>query len=341
MDSEMAFAARVPVLCGLGSWTPENVVTNDQLAAALDTSDEWIRNRTGVVRRHVASDGTATSDLAAEAGKRALKSAGIDAVDALILATTTPDRPCPATAPEVASLLGLGTIAAFDIAAVCTGFIYALANAAGLIAAGIADRVLVICAEVFTSILNPHDRATRVIFGDGAGAVVLRAGTSNEVGAIGPFVLGSDGRGADLIMVPAGGSRYPCRGDSSAEHERYFVMQGQAVYRKAIDAMTQSTIQVLELAKWSVESVDWLVCHQANRRIMMAVAARLGIPADRCVINIDQVGNTAAASIPLALDYGMECGALRPGDRVVLTAFGGGLTWGATLLLWPEIVSGS
>ncbi|MGH3401651.1 MAG: beta-ketoacyl-ACP synthase III [Streptosporangiaceae bacterium] len=336
--SEMAFALRVPVLCGLSSWTPENVVTNDHLAAVLDTSDEWIRSRTGVVRRHVADDGMATSDLAAEAGKRALKSAGIDAVDALILATTTPDRPCPATAPEVASRLGLGTIAAFDIAAVCSGFIYALANGAGLIAAGIADRVLVICAEVFTSILNPHDRTTRAIFGDGAGAVVLRAGDLDETGAIGPFVLGSDGRGADLIMVPAGGSRQPYRGDGSAEQERYFVMQGQAVYRKAIDAMTQSTIQVLELAKWPIDSVDRLVCHQANRRIITAVAARLGIPADRCVINIDHVGNTAAASIPIALDYGVKYGALRPGDRVVLTGFGGGLTWGSTLLRWPESI---
>lgn len=338
----MAFASpAVPVLCGLGSWTPEVVMTNDQLAEILDTSDEWIRHRTGVVRRHVASGGTPTSELAAEAGKRALKSAGIDAVDALILATTTPDRPCPATAPEVASLLGLGTIAAFDIAAVCTGFIYALANAAGLIAAGIADRVLVIGAEVFTSILNPHDRTTRVIFGDGAGAVVLRAGTFDDIGAIGPFVLRSDGRGADLIMVPAGGSKHPYRGGETAEDERYFVMQGQAVYRKAIQAMTQSTIEVLELAKWSVGSVDRIVCHQANRRIITAVAARLGLPADRCVINVDQVGNTAAASIPLALDYGMECGALRPGDRVVLTGFGGGLTWGSTLLRWPDIISGS
>ena len=276
-----------------------------------------------------------------EAGKRALKSAGTDTVDALILATTTPDRPCPATAPEVASLLGLGTIPAFDIAAVCTGFIYALANGAGLIAAGIADQVLVVCAEVFSSIVNPHDRTTRAIFGDGAGAVVLRAGHPDDAGAIGPFVLGSDGRGADLIMVPAGGSRQPYRADGSAEHERYFVMQGQAVYRKAVDAMTQSTIQLLELANWPIGSVDRLVCHQANRRIITAVADRLGIPKDRCVINIDQVGNTAAASIPLALDYGVECGALRPGHRVVLTGFGGGLTWGSTLLRWPESMGGN
>ena len=332
---------RAPVLCGLGSWTPPDIITNDQLASVLDTSDEWIRKRTGVVRRHVTAPGMATSELAVEAGQRALKSAGLDAVDALILATTTPDRLCPATAPEVASRLGLGSIAAFDIAAVCSGFIYALANGAGLIAAGIAERVLVIGADVLTTILNPRDRTTRAIFGDGAGAAVLRAGSVHDIGAIGPFTLGSDGRGGDLIMLPAGGSRLPYRGDGCDESERYFVMQGQPVYRQAVEKMTQSSAQGLKLAGWPVSAVDWLVCHQANRRILNAVAARLGVPADRCLINIDQVGNTAAASIPLALAYGAESGALRPGDRVVLTGFGGGLTWGSTLLRWPEIVCGN
>jgi 3-oxoacyl-[acyl-carrier-protein] synthase III len=336
----MADAVRVPVLCGLGSWAPPDVVTNDDLAAVLDTSDEWIRSKTGVVRRHIAVSGTPTSELAVEAGRRALKSAGTDAVDALILATTTPDRRCPATAPEVASRLGLGTIAAFDVSAVCAGFIYALANAAGLIAAGIADQVLVIGADVFSGILNPHDRTTRVIFGDGAGAMVLRAGNAGELGAIGPFTLGSDGCGADLIMIPAGGSRMPYEmaGDES---ERYFVMQGQSVYRQAVESMVRSTTRVMTLAQWPVSSIDWLACHQANLRIVDAVARRLGIPAERCLVNIDQVGNTAAASIPMVLAHGAECGALRPGDRVVLTGFGGGLAWGSTLLRWPEISGGN
>jgi 3-oxoacyl-[acyl-carrier-protein] synthase III len=332
---------RVPVLCGLGSWTPPDIVTNDQLALELDTSDEWIRSRTGVVRRHVASPGMATSELAVEAGKLALKSAGVDTVDAVIVATTTPDRPCPATAPEVASRLGLGTIAAFDISAVCTGFIYALANGAGLIAAGIADLILVIGAEVFTSILNPSDRTTRAIFGDGAGAVVLRAGSPGELGAIGPFTLGSDGRGADLIMVPAGGSRLPYGKTDQDDPGLYFTMQGQAVYRRAVEMMTQTSSRVIELANWPLSTVDWLVCHQANRRILTAVAGRLGIPADRCLVDIDQVGNTAAASIPLTLAHGATAGMLRPGDRVVLTGFGGGLTWGSTLLRWPDIVCAS
>src|ERR1700722_5837895 len=331
-------AERAPVLCGLGSWTPPCVVTNNDLARVLDTSDEWIRSRTGIARRHVASAGMATSDLAVEAGLRALKSARVETVDAVILATTTPDHPCPATAPAVASRLGLGTIAAFDVAAVCSGFIYALANAAGMISAGIADWVLVIGAEVFTSILNPDDRATRVIFGDGAGAVVLRAGAADEPGAIGSFTLGSDGGGADMITVPVGGSRMPYGNDGYDETGRYFAMQGQPVYRRGVEVMAKSSAHAAALAGWPTSAVDWLVCHQANRRILTAVAPRLGIPVDRCLVNIERVGNTAAASIPLALADGSESGALRTGDRIVLTAFGGGLTWGSAVLRWPDIV---
>jgi 3-oxoacyl-[acyl-carrier-protein] synthase-3 len=228
-------------------------------------------------------------------------------------------------------------IPAFDIAAVCTGFIYALANAAGMIAASIADRVIVIGADVFSTLVNPRDRTTRAIFGDGAGAVVLRVGSVDDLGAIGPFTLGSDGRGADLIMVPAGGSRLPHH-DGARESDRYFTMQGQQVYRQAVEKMTQSSRQVLELARWPVSAVDWLICHQANRRIVTAVATHLGIPAERCLVNIDKVGNTAAASIPLALAHGAEIGAFHPGDRIVLTGFGGGLTWGSTVLRWPEML---
>lgn len=337
----MALAMRAAVLCGLGWWTPPNIVTNEQLAAVLDTSDEWIRIRTGIARRHVAAEGMATSELAVEAGQRALKSAELESVDTLILATSTPDYHCPATAPEVATRLGLEATAAFDVSAVCSGFIYALANGVGLIAAGIADRVLIIGADVFSTILNPHDRTTRAIFGDGAGAVVLRAGEPDELGAFGPFTLGSDGRGAHLITIPAGGSRRPYRDGEDDEADRYFVMHGQAVYRQAVETMVKSTIRTLELAKWPVPELDWLVCHQANQRILKAVAVRLGIPMERCLSNIDQVGNTAAASIPLALAYGMECGALRAGHRVALTAFGGGLAWGSTLLRWPEIACGA
>jgi 3-oxoacyl-[acyl-carrier-protein] synthase III len=332
---------RVPVLCGVGCWVPPDVLTNAQLEQELDTTDEWIRRRTGVLTRHVASDGMATSELAVEAGQRALKSARGGAIDALILATTTPDRPCPATAPEVASRLGLGPVAAYDIAAVCTGFVYALANAAGLIAAGIAERILVIGADVFTSIVDPRDRSARALFGDGAGAVVLRAGHPDELGAIGPFVLGSDGQGADLIMVPSGGSRRPDQSPDGDESQRYFTMKGQTVYRQAVETMTTVSQRVLGLANWPAEALDWLVCHQANQRILLAVAARLGLPAERCFSNIAAVGNTAAASIPLALAHGASSGAFRPGDRMLLTAFGGGLTWGSAALCWPDIDCGS
>jgi 3-oxoacyl-[acyl-carrier-protein] synthase III len=320
---------------------PPDVLTNAQLEQELDTTDEWIRRRTGVLTRHVVGEGMATSELAVEAGQRALKSAGGGAIDALILATTTPDRPCPATAPEVASRLGLGTVAAYDIAAVCTGFVYALANAAGLIAAGIAERILVIGAEVFTSIVDPRDRSARALFGDGAGAVVLRAGHPGELGAIGHFVLGSDGQGADLIMVPAGGSRRPDQSLDGDESRRYFTMRGQVVYRQAVETMTTVSQRVLGLADWPAETLDWLVCHQANQRILLAVAARLGLPAERCFSNIAEVGNTAAASIPLALAHGAGNGAFRPGDRMLLTAFGGGLTWGSAALRWPDIDCGS
>lgn len=332
----MSIPGRAAILCGIGSWVPPDILTNDAIAGMFATSDEWIRRRTGIACRHVVSAGMATSELAVEAGQRALKAAGLDAVDALILATTTPDHRCPATAPAVATRLGLGTIPAFDIAAVCSGFIYALANGAGLIASGVADRVLIIGADAFTSILDPDDRTTRAIFGDGAGAVVLRAGDAEEVGALGPVTLGSDGRGADLITVRAGGSRLAWN-DAGCESDRYFTMAGQAVYRRAVQTMAESCTHVLELADWPVSAVDWLVCHQANQRIIDGVAARLGIPAERCLANIDRVGNTGAASIPLALGYGAERGLLCEGDRVVLTAFGGGLTWGSIVLSWPEI----
>lgn len=328
---------RAAVLCGVGGWTPPAIVTNDELAAELDTSDEWIVSRTGIRQRHVASHDLATSDLALEAGERALKSAGLADVDAVILATTTPDQVCPATAPQVASRLGLRNVAAFDVAAVCTGFLYALAAGTGMITAHMADRVLVIGAEVFTRLLNPSDKTTRAIFGDGAGAVVLRAGTAAEHGSIGPITLGSDGTGSDLITVPAGGSRRPPVPGAADEADRYFRMNGQPVYRRAVEAMTASSRRVLQMAGLPVSSVDWLVCHQANQRILVAVAQRLGLPEERCISQVSLVGNTAAASIPLALAWAAEDLRFTAGDRILLSAFGGGLTWGSAMLRWPEL----
>ncbi|WP_406129637.1 beta-ketoacyl-ACP synthase III [Streptomyces sp. NBC_00989] len=340
-------SAPAAVLCGVAGWVPPRVVTNDELAERLDTDDTWIRTRTGIRCRHIAKPGQATSDLAVEAGRLALRNAGLDPaetnrggtdpVDAVIVTTTTPDRPCPATAPAVAARLGLNGVAAFDVGAVCTGFVYGLATAAGLIASGVAARVLLIGADTYSTIVDPLDRANAIIFGDGAGAVVLRAGDEDEPGAIGHFDLGSDGTHEDLIMVAAGGSRGRSAEGEPTRAERHFAMRGNEVYRHAVTRMAASARATLTSAGWKTDDVDHFVPHQANLRILHSVADDLGLPRERCVANVDAVGNTGAASIPLALADAAARRVLRPGDRLLLTAFGGGLTWGSCLLTWPEL----
>ncbi|MFJ8982409.1 beta-ketoacyl-ACP synthase III [Streptomyces sp. NPDC102282] len=324
----------IAALAGLGTALPSRRVTNEELSRSLDTDDEWIQSRTGIKQRFW-SAGETTSDLAVEAGRNALSSAAMDTVDLLIVATTTPDHPCPATAPDVTSRLGLGTVAAYDIAAVCSGFVYGLASAAAHIAAGLAGSVLVIGAETYSTILDPDDRTTSVIFGDGAGAAVLRATAPGSPGCLLGFDLGSDGSLKDLITIPDGGSRQ--RTSRSGPTGTYFTMQGRPVFRHAVDRMTESAGAVLDKTGWSVESVDWFVGHQANARILRAVADGLGVKSDRVIIDLDRVGNTSAASIPLALARAATEGNLVPGDRVLLSAFGGGATWGSTVLVWPDI----
>ncbi|MFC7862568.1 beta-ketoacyl-ACP synthase III [Streptomyces murinus] len=325
------------VLCGLAGWVPPRVVTNEELAERLDTDDTWIRTRTGIRRRHIADPGQATSDLAVEAGRRALRSAGTGTADTVIVATTTPDRPCPATAPLVATRLGLAGAAAFDVGAVCTGFVYGLATAAGLIAAGVAERVLLIGADTYSTIVDPLDRANAIIFGDGAGAVVLRAGDPDEPGAVGHFDLGSDGAHEDLITVAAGGSRRRATDRQPTHAERHFAMRGKEVYRHAVTRMAASARTALSGAGWTIGDLDHFVPHQANLRILHSVADDLGLSRDRCVTNVDARGNAGAASLPLALADAMAADRIRPGDRLLLTAFGGGLTWGSCLLTWPEL----
>ncbi|MFF8475207.1 beta-ketoacyl-ACP synthase III [Streptomyces sp. NPDC015414] len=328
---------RAAVITGIGSYVPPNVVTNDDLSQRLDTSDAWIRSRTGIAERCFITPGTSTGDLAVEAGLRALKSAGDEQVGAVVLATTTPDQPCPATAPQVAARLGLGQVPAFDVAAVCSGFLYGLASAAGLIAAGVADSVLLIAADAFTTIINPEDRTTAVIFADGAGAVVLRAGSADEPGAIGPLVLGSDGELSHLIEVPAGGSRQRSTDRPVEPADRYFQMLGRDTYRHAVERMTSVSAEAAERVGWRLEDVDRFAAHQANARILEAVAKRLGLPEDKQLSNIERVGNTGAASIPLLLAEATAEGRLAAGHRVLLTAFGGGLAWGAGTVVWPEL----
>ncbi|BCB91788.1 beta-ketoacyl-ACP synthase III [Phytohabitans suffuscus] len=334
--------AHFAALVGLGSYLPPRRVTNEELATMFDTSAEWIATRTGIRARHWAAPGVATSDLAVEAGHRALKSANLPlepgAVDAVVLATTTPDHPCPATAPQVAARLGLGTVAAYDIAAVCSGFVYALATASAQITAGQARRVLVIGAETYSTILNPADRTTSVIFGDGAGAVVLRAvPDADRPGVILGVDLGSDGSRQDLITIPAGGSRERSTPGEPDPQDRYFTMQGKKVFAEAVNRMGESATALLDRVGWPAGSVDHLVGHQANIRILKALAQRLGLPEERAVVNVDRVGNTSAASIPLALSDAVAAGTLPSGSRVLLTAFGGGLTWGAAALTWPDL----
>ncbi|MGQ4514566.1 beta-ketoacyl-ACP synthase 3 [Streptomyces sp. DW26H14] len=329
------------VLRGLGTHLPSRRVTNAELATMFDTSDEWIATRTGIRERYWAPPGQSTGDLATEAGRAALKSAGLgDEADIglLIVATTTPDHPCPATAPDVAARLGLGHTAAYDIAAVCSGFVYALEAAANAIAAGRVERALVIGAETYSTILSPDDRTTSVIFGDGAGAVVLGRGTAEEPGRLLGFDLGSDGTGKDLIRIPAGGSRQRSSEVPAADEDRYFTMQGKKVFAHAVRRMAESSLALLGDVGWGPDDVEYLVGHQANIRILRSVAEQIGLEAERAVTNIDKVGNTSAASIPLALADAAAEGKFKAGDRLLLTAFGGGLTWGSAALTWPDIV---
>lgn len=319
------------VVSGLGTCLPVTEIDNASLSTRLDTDDEWVRTRTGIASRRQAAPGVTMRDLACEAASNALISAGHDRVGGLILATTTPDRPCPAAAPEVAHRLGLGTVPAFDVSAVCSGFLYASAAAAGLIGSGIVDSVLVVAAETYSRIVDPMDRATAVLFGDGAGAVVLRRGSPSERGALLAFDLGSDGSGERLIHVP--GPR------EQPEGPHWFTMSGRKVYLRAIEEMTASTLRVMEECAWSPETVDALVPHQANARIIQAVAKRLRVPPERAVCALSRVGNTAAASLPLALAEALGTRQLKSGARTVLTAFGGGLTWASAALTWPELTA--
>ncbi|MFC5911231.1 beta-ketoacyl-ACP synthase III [Streptacidiphilus monticola] len=332
--------SRAAVLTGIGAMVPPREVGNDAFAERLATSDEWIRTRTGIRKRHMVDPGTSTSDLAVEAGQRALKSAGRDQVDLVVLATATPDYPLPGTAPDVASRLGLDHVPAFDVAAVCAGFVYALATAAGTIGAGLTDRVLVIGAEAFSTILDPTDRGTAILFGDGAGAVVLERGPADAPGALLGFDLGSDGSMADLIMIPGGGSRQRSGGAPPDADRAWFTMQGREVFGQAATRMAESTRTLLKTIDWPVESVDRFVGHQANVRILHAVSDLIGLPRERAVVHLDQVGNTSAASIPLALAHAAATGQLLPGHRVAMSAFGGGLAWGSAALVWPDVVPG-
>ncbi|WCD90929.1 3-oxoacyl-[acyl-carrier-protein] synthase 3 [Streptomyces xanthophaeus] len=320
------------VLCGLGGWLPPTVVDNEQMMAPATAA--FVRRRIGVASRHRVTPGSATVHLATQAGRRALLSGGMSAVDALIVATTTPDRLCPAGAPEVASELGMTGIPAFDINAGCSGFLYACEVARGLIAGASTRSVLVIAAEAASAMVNPADPDTAPIFGDGAGAVVLRAARPAEAPTFGPGVWGSDGTRADIIAIPAGGARQ--RTPDVTGDELFLHLRGSEVLRHAVRRMSDAVRQAVNAAGWTLDDVDVLLAHQANAVITHAVAAALSFPAARMPSNIETVGNTAAASIPLLLSHAASEGTLKPGQRTVLVAFGSGLSWAATTCVWPE-----
>lgn len=327
---------RTAVITATGSAVPARIETNDMLAQRLDTSDEWIRRRTGIGQRHVATTET-TADLAVAAGKQALDVLGDGPeIDQLILATTTPDRACPAVAPEVAHRLGLGSIPAYDVAAVCSGFLFALRIARDAILAGTSQRILVIASETFTRLLDPNDRATVAIFGDGAGAVIVESGDPTSPGAVHDIRLRSDGGLADLIT--ANGNPTTLDGIDRT-HDPYFHMQGQAVFLHAVLNMEEITRQSLDAVGWDAASIAHFVGHQANARILHAVADRLDVDTAKVNLHLEHVGNTAGASIPLALDDALRSGRIQAGERIAMASFGGGATWGAAAITAPSMTS--
>ena len=325
----MSVLRAVPLGCG--HYLPERVVTNDEFARTLDTSDEWIRARTGIARRHFAAEGETTSDLAIAAARAALADTGLSGgdIDAIVLATATPDRTFPSTAVRVQSAIGMTGGFAFDIQAVCAGFVFALAQADALIRTGLARRVMVIGAETFSRILDFTDRATCVLFGDGAGAVILEAaeGTGRALDrGILATDLHSDGRYHDLLYVDGGPATTGTAG--------VVRMAGQEVFKHAVVKLAQTGAAALERAGLGTADVDWLVPHQANLRIMTMTAAKLGVAMDHVVVTVQDHGNTSAASIPLALSVAYGEGRISKGDVLLLEAIGGGLAWGAAVLRW-------
>ncbi len=312
---------------GVGAYLPERIVTNDELAACMDTSDAWIRERTGIRERRIAAPGEKTSDLALEASRRALAAAGREAreLDLIVLATATPDRTFPSTATAVQAGLGMTRGVAFDVQAVCSGFIYALAVANNFIRAGQARSALVIGAETFSRILDWNERETSVLFGDGAGAVVLEA-CGNDPRHLLSTHLHSDGRHGGLLYVDGG--------PSSTGTVGHLRMKGREVFKHAVTNLTQVVDEALAANGLGPEAIDWIVPHQANLRILRATGRKLGIGDDRVIVTVDRHANTSAASVPLALAAGVEDGRIAEGDMLLLEAMGGGFTWGAALARW-------
>jgi 3-oxoacyl-[acyl-carrier-protein] synthase-3 len=361
---------RPATITGLGTYVPGNVVTNDDLASRLDTSDEWIRQRTGIAERRIAEPGVCSSDLGLLAAREALEDAGIppEQVDLVITASISPDQIMPATAARVAHGCGCVNSGAFDVSAGCAGFVYALAAAAGTVASGMRDNVLVVGAEAISRVIDWEDRSTAILFGDGAGAAVVSAVKSGEdagqrrarqtsgaaeprsaagagtrasapiaaglqVGILG-FDLGGDGSGVDSLSIPAGGSRVPATCETVNGRQHFLQMKGKEVYKFATRVVTHSANRVLDRCGYDVADIDLFVPHQANLRIIEGAVAKMGLPWDKVYTNLQKYGNTSSASIPLCLNEARAAGRLEDGDLVLLMGFGAGLSWGACLMKW-------
>ncbi|MGI6093054.1 MAG: ketoacyl-ACP synthase III [Veillonellaceae bacterium] len=323
-------------ILGIGSYVPEKIVTNYDLEKMFDTSDAWIVERTGIRERRVAAEGQASSDLATKAAELALLDAGVKAeeIDLIIVGTVSPDMVFPSVACIVQDNLKAYNAAAFDLTAVCSGFIYGLITGSTFIKSGTYKKVLVIGAETLSKITDWSDRNTAILFGDGAGAVVLGE-TEPGYGILGAY-LGADGAGGDLLKVPAGGSRQPASEKTVAERAHFIHMNGNEVFKFAVKVMGEAANKALENAGMEPKDVTYLVPHQANMRIIQSAAKRLGLPMDKVVVNVDKYGNTSAASIPIALDEGVKSGRIKKGDVVVMVGFGGGLTWGSSVIRWNK-----
>jgi len=322
-------------IVGVGHYAPARIVSNHDLEAWLDTTDDWITTRTGMKRRHWASEDEATSDLASAAASAALVHAGMQAqeIDCFIVATVTPDYYFPATACLVAARLGVMEKPAFDLGIACSGFIYGLTVASGLIRSGVYRRIMLIGAETLSKILDKNDRATAILFGDGAGAVILERCAEDSFLA---SELGADGSKPELLYAHGSGARRPLDHEALDAKVHLIHMQGRETFKLAVQKMVESTDAVLEKAGLSKADVTFLIPHQANRRIIDATARYLGLPDDKVVVNIAEYGNTSAASIPMALSETVRAGLVKPGDLIVFVAFGGGTSWGAVAWRWVE-----
>ncbi|MEX2254665.1 MAG: beta-ketoacyl-ACP synthase III [Acidimicrobiia bacterium] len=321
-------------IAGWGTAVPERRLTNADLEHQVDTTDEWIVERTGIRERRVAGPDDTTASLAIEAGTAAIKQAGItpEDVDLLIVATATPEQPIPHTGAFVGDGLGL-RCGSFDLGAGCAGFVYELVTGSALLTAGNLDHVLIIGAETLSRVIDPTDRSTCILFGDAAAALVLEASPDDSRGLL-AWDLGCDGSAAGLLGIPAGGSRMPASPETIAGGLQFLKMQGQEVFRRAVRAVVDSAKATLERADVAPSAVDWFIPHQANIRIIEAAANRLKIPMDRTVVNLERYGNTSAASIPLAMAEAVDDGRIQDGDLLLLSGFGAGMTWGSAVLRW-------